>query len=191
MTEPTLDPAWGRLFDSFEYSARRLEVRDSYARPDEDAGYRRFLAGAADDPAYGEGLRDWTEDVVGRAVRAGKSFSRVRVVRDPPTDYQRFGLRNARWNVAGGEDIRYLTRLAFAGLHLPNYDFWLFDERQLVVLHFTDADDLLGGYVVTAPAVVRQHGRWLDAAWQAATPYAAFLTARPDWSRPPGMASSL
>jgi hypothetical protein len=184
VSEP--DPrGWYRLFDAFERTAQRLEVRDSYDRPDENAGFRRFLDGAAADPAYGEELRDWTDDVVRKAVSAGKTFARVRVVSDPPTDYQRFALRNAAWNTDAGEQFRYMPRAASELLHLPNYDYWVFDGQTLVLLHFADDSRFHGVHVVTAPDVVRQHSRWFDRAWQEATPYTEFIATRPDWTGPP------
>ena len=185
MSLPPLDTDWYRFFEQFETSARRLEVRDAYARPDEDEDLARFLRGE-NDPDYGAKLADWTDEVVRPAVAAGKRFERVRVIRNPPTDYQRFGLRGARYNTAAGEDYCYVFREQAAELRLPDYDFWLFDERDLLILHFTDDDQLPGGYLITAPAVVRQHSRWLDTAWEAATFYAAFITQHPGWNEPPG-----
>jgi hypothetical protein len=186
MIELSTGEDWYRLFHTFEHTARRLETRDAYASADEDAAFRRFLNGQAEDPRYGIELEDWTVDVVGAAVAAGKRFARVRVVRDPPTDYQRFGLRNARYNVAAGEDIRYLGRERATQLRLPGYDFWLFDESQLALMHFADDGAMLGVVIVTAPSVVRQHADWLDLAMAAATPYAAFVAADPTRALPPG-----
>jgi len=186
MTELLTGEDWYRHFRTFERTARRLETRDAYAKADEDAAFRRFLDGQAEDPQYGVELEDWTVEVVGVAVAAGKRFARVRVVREPPTDYQRFGLRNARYNVTAGEDIRYLERGRAIQLGLPDYDFWLFDEARLALMHFTDDDRMLGVQIVTAPAVVRQHAGWLDVAMAAATPHPAYVTADPTRALPPG-----
>jgi hypothetical protein len=186
MTDLVSGENWYRHFLTFERTAKRLETRNAYAKADEDAAFRRFLDGQADDPQYGVELEDWTVGVVGRAIAAGKSFIRVRVVREPPTGYQRFGLRNARYNVAAGEDIRYLQREHAQQLGLPDYDFWLFDERCLALMHFTDDDRMLGVQLVTAPAVVRQHARWLDTAEAAAVPYRIYVAEDSLRALPPG-----
>jgi hypothetical protein len=185
VSEAHLDTDWYRFFDSFISTARRLEVRDAYASPEVDAVLARVLRGE-DDPDYGAKLADWTEEVIRPAVAAGKRFERVRVVRNPPTPYQRFGLRGARYNTAAGEDYRYLFSEQAAALRLPRYDFWLFDECDLVLLYFTDDNQLPGAYVVTAPGIVRQHSKWLNTAWDAAMPYADFIAAHPGSDRPPG-----
>ena len=183
MSELVSGENWYRHFTTFEHTARRLEVRDAYAKPEENADFRRFLRGE-DDPDYGHKLSDWTDEVIRPAVAVGKRFERVRVVRQPPTDYQRFGLRGARYNIEAGEDFRYLLRQHLAELHLPDYDYWLFDEQLLALYDFTDTDQVLGVHLITAPAVVRQHRAWLDTAWKAATPYQDFAAQHPAWALP-------
>jgi hypothetical protein len=186
MTDLLSGEDWYRHFLTFERTARRLETRDAYAKANEDAAFRRFMDGQAEDPQYGEELRDWTVDVVSMAAAAGKFFARLRVPCEPPTDYQRFGLRNARYNVAAGEDIRYLSRHQAARLGLPDYDFWLFDHTQLAIMHFTDDNHMLGVQLIMAPAEVRQHSRWLGLALQEAMTYRDYLAADPTRASPPG-----
>jgi hypothetical protein len=48
---------------------------------------------------------------------------------------------------------------------MPNYDYWLFDSRKLVRMHFDDADVLLSGEIVEEPAEIVQHNYWRDVAW--------------------------
>lgn len=181
-------PAFGELFRSFERTAQRLEGRGQYNEPSEAGALQRFLGGQAEDPEYTASRSAWLVDTVAEAVKAGKTFQRVRVVAEPPTEYQRFGLRNCRDNVAAGEDMRYLTRPEADRLDLPDHDFWLFDGERLVLLWFTSGNRLLGGQAVSDPAAVDQHQRWLSAALDAATPYADFLAKDPSLVRPPVLA---
>ena len=97
------------------------------------------------------------------ATAEGRRFSRVRVVSMPMTDYSRFGVFCSRYTNEAGDKIRYLTREQAADL--PDYDYWLFDSRLLVRLHFDDRENFLGGEVVEDPAAIVQHGYWRDAAW--------------------------
>jgi hypothetical protein len=166
--------AFGRLFGSFRSRAARLESRDRYADPEEDAALARFAAGEPEDPAYAASRRPWLSGVVGRAVAAGRRVERVRVVAEPLTEYQRFGLRHAGDNVAAGEDIGYLPRSRAIALDLPGHDFWLFDDDRVALLYFTADDRLLGAHVIAQQAVMAQHRAWFATAQRAATPYAAF-----------------
>lgn len=177
--------AFGELFRTFEHTALRLEGRGRYNESSEAAALQRFLGGQAEDPEYTASRASWLEDTIKPAVAAGKSFQRVRLVADPPTEYQRFGLRNCRDNVAAGEDMRYLTRPEADRLDLPDHDFWLFDGTRLVMLWFTPDSRLLGGQLVENPAMAHQHESWLKLALSAATPYAEFLSEDPSRALPP------
>ena len=159
LTEEEFD----RLFETFEHTAFRLEVRDRYNELREEESLRKFLAGEPEDLEDG-GFQDWL-DFVRAATSEGQRFSRVRVVSVPMTDYSRYGIAYARHTVAAGDDIRYLTRDRARAVGLPNHDYWLFDSRTLAMMHFDDADDrFLGAEVIEDPATVVQHNYWRDAA---------------------------
>lgn len=116
-----------------------------------------FLAGKLD-ASYHE---DWLS-VVRRATAEGRLFSRVRVVSFPLTDYTRFGMWVAGYTREAGDDIRYLARDQAA--ELPDYDYWLFDSRTLVKMHFTDDDQFTGAEVIDDPAEIVRHNHWRDLA---------------------------
>jgi hypothetical protein len=99
------------------------------------------------------------------ATARGRQVTRIRVVTLPLTDYSRFGVWCARFTNGAGEDIRYLERGKAAALKLPDHDYWLFDSRLLLRMHFDDQDAFLGGEVVKDPAEVVQHNYWRDTAW--------------------------
>ena len=148
----------------FEHTAFRLEVRDRYDAPYENESMRRFLAGEQDDLPW---MQSWL--VMLRDLTAqGRRFARVRVVSLPLTDYSRFGVWCAQFTNGAGEDIRYLTRDQAQAEGLPAHDYWLFDSRTLVQLHFDGEDRFLGGEVIEDPAVIVQHNYWRDAAWHKA-----------------------
>lgn len=106
----------------------------------------------------------------------GRRFSRIRVARLPLNDYGRFGVWCAQFTGGAGEDIRYLSREQAQAARLPAHDYWLFDSRKLVRMHFDDADRFLGGEVIDDPAVVVQHNYWRDAAWHKAARRDDFAT---------------
>lgn len=98
------------------------------------------------------------------ATSKGRRFTRVRVVSLPITDYSRFGVWCAQFTNGAGEDIRYLSRDRADAEQLPNHDYWLFDSRKLVRMHFDDADAFLGGEVIEDANEVVRHNYWRDAA---------------------------
>ena len=155
------DEEFHRLFETFEHTAFRLEVRDRYNAPYEDESLQKFLAGEPEE--IDDRFRDWLA-LVRDATAEGKRFSRVRVVSLPLSDYSRYGIAYARHTNAAGDDIRYLTRDRALAIGLPDHDYWLFDSRRIVRLHFDDDDHLLGVEVIEDPAEVVQHNYWRDAA---------------------------
>ena len=100
------------------------------------------------------------------ATAEGRHFTRVRVVSMPLTDYSRFGVFCSEHTNAAGEDIRYLRR--DDATDLPDYDYWLFDSRVLVRMHFDRDENFLGGERIEDAAVIVRHNYWRDAAWHRA-----------------------
>ncbi|GAB3814822.1 DUF6879 family protein [Kribbella italica] len=149
------------LLNSFEHTAFRLEVRDRYDESDEAGSLAKFLAGEPDDLPW---MQEWL-DLVREAREGGRSFSRVRVVTVPLTDYSRFGLWCAQFTNEAGEDIRYLARDQADVAGVPKHDYWLFDSTTLVRMDFDDADGFLGTELITDPSQVVKHNYWRDAAW--------------------------
>jgi len=156
------------LFRTFDHTAYRLEVRESYYER-EQVG--QFLAGERVNLSY---MEPWLALMVQSRV-AGKRIERVRVVSQPYSDYARYGLWLCRYNTQAGEDIRYLERGEAAGL--PNHDYWLLDSSRLYIVRFSEDDELLGAELVEDPAAVVRAGHWRDVAWHHAIPYIEFVKA--------------
>ena len=120
------------LFDGYQRTAWRFETQPVYTMPDEQASIARFLTG---EPKPSDHNEDWHE-TVRSYVAAGKKISRVRVVRQPLTDYQRYQLAwGIPGNIEAGEDIRILDATG-NDLGLPKQDFWMFDDSIVVHLNF-------------------------------------------------------
>ncbi|MFF5630169.1 DUF6879 family protein [Streptomyces sp. NPDC012623] len=164
--------AFSRLFETFEHTAFRLEVRDRYDAPYENESLAKFLSAEEDDLLW---MRDWLS-MIREATENGRRFSRVRVVSTPLTDYSRFGVWCAQFTNGAGEDIRYLERPRARAENLPDHDYWLFDSSRLIRMHFDEADRFLGGELIDDPATVVQHGYWRDAAWHHALGRDEFAT---------------
>jgi hypothetical protein len=164
-----------RLFDAFERTAWRLETRDYYHVAEEQAALRDFLAGKPIDLAQFE---PWWA-TVRRIVTTGRTMSRVRLVSEPPTDYQRFELAAAPANISAGETIMLLERSRASTIDLPDYDFWLFDDARLVTMVFADDGHMVEAIVTDDQDTVQRHREVQARAAAAATPYADHHASRP------------
>lgn len=137
-------------------------MRDWYDAPYENESVRRFLAGEPDNLEWSN---SWLE-LVRQGRAEGRTFSRVRIVSIPLTDYSRFGLWASQFTVEAGEDIRYIARDEATGL--PDHDYWMFDSRIVVRMHFDDQSAFLGGELIEDPAEIVRHNYWRDVAWHKA-----------------------
>ncbi|GHJ37311.1 DUF6879 family protein [Streptomyces sp. TS71-3] len=125
---------WRKIFDAYEHHAWRFEAQPTYTMPNEAENVARFLQG---DPKPANHNARWHERVRGY-VASGRTIGRVRVVRRPLTDYQRYQFT---WgipdNIAAGEDIRVLDVTGNDhGLPLSGTDWWMFDEARVVHLNY-------------------------------------------------------
>src|SRR5690606_3266844 len=117
-------------------------------------------------------LQGWL-DLMANLEAEGKRVERVRVVSRPHSDYTRYGLWQAPYNIAAGEEIRYLDRAVAAGL--PDHDYWLFDSSRLYIMHFGPNDELLGAEEITDSATIVRHCYWRDAAWHFSCPFNEYV----------------
>jgi hypothetical protein len=167
--------AEGTLFD---HSAWRLELLDWYTSPATERRLARFLAGEQVTPAE---RAPWLS-MLHRTHAAGKTITRVRVITEPLTDYLKYELACFESSVEAGEDIRILPGNLADGLHLPEYDFWLFDAGQpgarAAVSFYGERGAWLRAEIVTEPGFVAACCRWRDAAMSRAIPFHAYQAGR-------------
>lgn len=164
-----------RLFQTFDDTAFRLETRDHYAVSDEAEAYVKFLAGEPFDLEWHEAWLAGIRDI----AASGRRLQRVRLVSEPPTDYQRFELVITPTNQEAGEDIRVLPRSDATDLDLPSYDFWLFDENRVAVMRFDVEGVFHGVEMVEEGSMVTAHQAARDRAISRAVPYAQYIAAHP------------
>ncbi len=129
----------------FRTSAWRFERQRTYSIDQEDRQLQSFLAGhpipPAEDAEHPE-LEAWMKRVAAH-VAAGRSVGRVRIVDDPPTDYQRWLQWLDVYNRQAGEEISYLSRAVAHEVGLltaeSGPDWWLLDDERLILIHFNEA----------------------------------------------------
>ncbi|HEY0450389.1 DUF6879 family protein [Actinophytocola sp.] len=153
-----------RCFTDYKRSAWRFETQPTYTMPREQPGLARFLAG---EPKLPDHNKQW-HGRVRAMVAAGKTIGRVRTVRRPLTDYQRFQLAwGIPGNIEAGEDIRILD-LTDLQLDLPIQDFWLYDETTVVQLNFRPDGTLMDRQ---KPVDSAQYLVWRDIAVSHSVPF--------------------
>jgi hypothetical protein len=158
----------------FSRTAYRLELLDWYTTPATEDRLARFLAGEAVTPAERE---RWLSML--RAARAdGQTISRVHVVAEPLTDYLKYEFACYQTSAEAGEDIRILPAGLAAGLALPDFDYWLFDDCRVAVLLYGDRGAWRGAEVVTDPQFAADCRAWRDAAMNRAIPLDSYLAGR-------------
>jgi hypothetical protein len=169
---------FNNLFRYFRHEAFRLEAQPMYLVDYEQEPFEDFLRGKLRPATELDYYVPWLEQI--REVTAsGRRVARVRIVEDPiPTDYQRWEAWIGKYNIAAGEDIRYIARTRARAIGLPDReDWWLFDSERLARMHFDIAGRPIGGQITDEPSVVAQHRTWRDLAVDSSVPTMDCLTA--------------
>lgn len=150
---------FGKRFDDCQSSAWRFECQPGYAMQREQDSIGRWRNGEPKPEAHNAG---WHETVRGIA-ESGRSIGRVRTVRRPLTEHQRYQLDwGIPGNIEAGEDIRILDTTNL-DLDLPAHDFWLFDDSLVVDLNFNPDGTLLNIDQRENPDL-SQYRKWRDTA---------------------------
>ncbi|MFD7365878.1 DUF6879 family protein [Nocardiopsis alba] len=161
--------AWREFFERFSSEAWRLEVQPTYTMPKEAENFTRFLRGDLKPEMHN--FR-WHDRIKGYRAE-GKYVGRVRVVRRPLTDYQRYQFAwGIPGNIAAGEDIRVLD-LTEKDLGLPDFDFWMFDEARVVRLNYRPDGTQVNREVVDGDLDV--YREWKRIAIEASVPFSTYV----------------
>ncbi|MFJ9035566.1 DUF6879 family protein [Streptomyces sp. NPDC102406] len=169
---PGAKPTFSNLFRLAERSAVHLEMRDAYMQS--DPSYQAWRAGERNrvednDPAARAWLRLMAE-TTGRGVRV----RRARICSVPESDYIRFEHHVTDANVRAGEEVRWLPRRYASDLMVPGNDFWVFDDRLVVFLHFSGDGELSpegDEERTTDAALVSMCSTAFEAVWARALPH--------------------
>lgn len=148
-------PDWFRRLQTFRHSAVHLETLPYY-QADLDA-FDRWRAGQLETTVHLPDFAAW-QSLVRTHTIAGRRMARVRILDEPPTEYQLFEVWLSQWNELAGESVRAIarSRAETIGLLPAGFDFWVLDEEVLLVMTH-DRNGLLGEVpVVTNPGRVNK-----------------------------------
>ncbi|WP_372408890.1 DUF6879 family protein [Streptomyces luteireticuli] len=158
---------FGRLFETFERTAFRLETLEEYDIEEEREEIARFIAGEDMGPEWAD--NPWVRSMTDK----GKHVSRVHVLRSPLTDYLRYELAAYPGNIKAGEEIGIVDLSEQTVTGLPDHDFWLFDDRDVYRMHYTEAGAFVGAELLPADRLPEYEG-YRDQAITAAVPFASY-----------------
>ena len=178
LTEAELDP----YFDGIRSEAFRLEALPSYAVSSESSALNAYLAG---EPYQKSAAGQAFKEFIRAQVEAGITWHRVRVVRGPLSDYERW---ECEWGYTVNEELGYPTFVldmseTAAPPDLPDYDWWMLDERVVLRFHYDGNGTFLGADALDEPDQVAGHRRYRDAAMAAAVPFPRYWAAHPQYWR--------
>jgi hypothetical protein len=167
---PITDTEFDRLLASPAHSAFRLETQAVYALGYEREDFDLFLAGTPRSPDEIDWWQPWLTRVA-ELTSQGVTFSRVRILDEPATDYQRWEMWGDPWHDAIGERIEYMRRNVATRIGLPlDHDWWLLDNERLIDMRFDVAGEITSKTLSSDPDVITQHREWRDLAIRHATP---------------------
>lgn len=155
----------------------RMEVLPAYEVASDGDDYRRWLAGAAE-PTWSR-KQPWL-DTLRRERENGQVSTRVRILSEQVTDYERYACGfGYRYN-GEYEDIRVLRR----GEHeipagLIERDFWIIGDSIVITMHYDEHGGLQGA-ALAEPGDLDDHLRTREQAWAAAEPFAAWWARHPE-----------
>lgn len=148
-------PRFNALFDTFLHDVVRLETLPFYAVGGGEA--RRVAAWHAGLARPERSVRTdpWLARIATSTVVAGKSWRRVRVFDDPPTDYQRYQIESYREAQACGDQVVIASR---GDVGETGPDVWLFDAltpmARAVIMHYRPDGSIERRELVENPTAV-------------------------------------
>jgi hypothetical protein len=179
LSEAELDP----IFDGAAQEWFRWEGLRTYATEAEEPRLRAYLTGEPYDPASEPVV--WLAEIR-RRVSQGLRFRKVRVVRSPLGEYERW---ECEWSFPATERAgqrTFVLDLAEAPDlgRLPDYDWWMFDESVVLVMRYDPSGRFVGAERLDDEQVAAHVG-YRDRALEAAVPYERYWAAHPGYWRQP------
>lgn len=172
------------LIGTTRHDLLRIETLPSYDTAITTSDFRRWLDGELE-PDW-DARQSWL-DLLRRWANEGRPRRRVRVIHNPPSDYERYACDwGYRHNVAAGELVRILDLAEQSPpgelLSAPG-DWTLIDGRNVVRMHYGHDGQFCGAQLLDV-ADVDRHRLAADAVWNEAEPFTQWWDRHPQHHRP-------
>ena len=123
----------------------RLEMLQSYDVSCEDTAYQKYQNNES--PVLLPEMEDWCNVVV-NAKKRGSSFNRVRIIKEPISDYLKFeSLWGYQFSFKAGEMISVLNenKIDYSQFKVPALcDFWLFGDTECYIMLYDCCGRFMG-----------------------------------------------
>jgi hypothetical protein len=162
----TLDQLQELIRDLTVHGAH-FETRDAYGTETELPHMAKWRAGEPDDYAWMESYAN----TVRRHVAAGRSLRRAKIVSEPLSEYQRWAYAISPYLVDAGEQNGWVPRSRVSEIAIPGNDFWLFDDRLVVFLHYSGDGLNTDLTTSTDPDVITLCRTAFEEVWKVSTPH--------------------
>jgi hypothetical protein len=140
--------AFGRLFDQAHLTMFKAEVLQDYSAIDDSPSLRAWADG---DTGLARQLAATDADIAAwrnRCLESPADITRVHLITEPLTTY-------LEWEIEliykgsllryGAEDVRLFRSEEVSQMHIPDGDFWIFDDRQVLEWIYDAAGFVAGG----------------------------------------------
>ncbi|MCW2904047.1 MAG: hypothetical protein JWO67_6312 [Streptosporangiaceae bacterium] len=160
----------------------RVQTRDAYAVPSDDADFAGYLHDA---PAPTSEYREPFFQELRDEVAAGKMWRNLVVINGAPTDYQRYANEWVyTYASKAGQVIRILdlSEHPAAGVLLRTGDFWVIEHQHVALVRY-DEDGQHRGEVAVEDTSATGYIAAAELAWQLGTPFMEWFAAYPQYHR--------
>jgi len=148
----------GQYIRSFRKSLFRLQARAVYSVGGEDEkNYRRFREGQVSLDVGDDG-REWLRTIKGMTSE-GRRWTNVQVLPSRLTPYLRYALQFGYVHYhASGAAVRFLLHSAPGDvLSLANKDFYVFDDKTVILMEYDESGEFLGSEQMVSAAEIARY----------------------------------
>jgi hypothetical protein len=152
----------------FNGSAFRLETLQTYTVPSERESLVQFLAGEEKPADHNSATHRRLREL----MAAGNTWTKVKLIRRPLTDYQRYSIE---WAIPGNIAAGWVHRIIDVtdrAVGLPDTDFWIYDDSKVVVLNYDQEGRPLSAEPIDTD--IGQYRRWRDIAMKESIPFSEY-----------------
>ncbi len=141
-------PLFNKAWQSAKLRIFRLEALPEYDAPQEKAIFDKWKKGNKTFTDY-----DGWFKMIGQAARNGLAVQRVRVFRLPLSEYAKYELDLLKASRKHGEQALAIEERKYASLiqnlDFKPKDFWLFDDKLVIIFDYNEKGGLIGEKLVT------------------------------------------
>ncbi len=135
----------------------RLEAIPEYNVPEDLIAFEKWKRKKSD---LDEASKKWLENL-DKTKERGVKMQRVRVVQLPLSDYVKYEMNFWKHSIRNEEEILFLLeneyRKAIQTLNFKPRDFWMFDDKVLIIFHYDETGDFVKEESITDEKTIKNY----------------------------------